>query len=203
MQNTIEVEKSSAVTPPWEKVAETPKAPEPKTTPADNGPSQPQPEQEPKAPASAGVVESKKEEVDESKGAKGKVTIQFKYKNYRTIKNSVDPLSKTKVLIPVYARNFRLELDRDNPEEEETYQFLVNSPGFGVSYWLLTEKERNSTAVKKGETLKKLKEMGLLQLNSMLSPEDRREAGISANCNDKWQLIAAIMDSKMLSETKE
>jgi hypothetical protein len=135
-----------------------------------------------------------------------KVVFQFRYKRYHWVSSILDP-AKDQSGQPqhyvVKARNWRTEIDRADPFGEELYQSLIHSPAYGVTYWILTEKEKTSSIVSRSETLKKLMSMHVQQLSNMLDPDEKKSVGLPVNCVDKMQLIMAIIDTKELTEIKE
>lgn len=186
---------------PWDKgPAAKPAAPKASTSAR---PSKPAPEKE-------AVLEPDEVKANPDSGEEQpkdpKVVFQFRYKRYHWISNVIDPAKDQSGQPQHYvikARNWRTEIDRSTPIGEELYQNLINSPAYGVTYWILTEKEKASSIVARSETLKKLMSMHVQQLSNMLDPEEKQAVGLPVNCVDKMQLVMAIIDTKELTDIKE
>jgi len=144
------------------------------------------------------------EEQDNPKESLGNtVTWQFKYRNYREIIDIIDPdvpatNSGKRSKVCIKARNWRLDLDLDNPKDKAIHDRLMVSKQKDSSFWMLSNIDRSKdTPASRAETLKKLMSMNMSQLLTMLTPDELEQAGIIGQ-PDHMQLVMAIIDSKKL-----
>ena len=134
---------------------------------------------------------------------KKKVTWQFKYRRYQYILPHADKkaaLTPTGVRpnLVLKARNWRLDLDMTNPDDKLQHEFLCSSKRNGVDFWLLKDVGKTDKITERAETLRKLNDMSVGQLSSMLTPGEKESLGILPNCIDKMTLIMGVIDTKKL-----
>jgi len=195
----VEIEEAVEANPWDNKPAERPVSPEAASA---AGPSGTTPEKE--VVSEPNKVEASPDEGKE-KPEDQKVIFQFRYKRYHWISNVLDPnkdQSGAAQHFVIKARNWRTEIDRSTPLGAELYKNLINSPAYGVTYWILTEKEKTSGILERSETLKKLMSMHVQQLSNMLDPDEKMAVGLPVNCVDRMQLVMAIIDTKELTDIK-
>lgn len=162
---------------------------------------------EKKKPASTGnskkaVNEDRK--TDGKKVEKSKVTYQFKYSRPHYVLPFKDanarPIGDTnkRPNAVLKVRNFRVDLDLSVKKDRDVHEFLQKHPQLGINHWIM-EDVGKQTSGERADTLKKLSEMPLRQLRTMLTPEEWEEAGVHPGGRDKWQLIMAIIDMKKIN----
>jgi hypothetical protein len=200
-KNKIEIEKSEdVVAKPAEGVAEA-AAPE-QVAPQS---SEQAPAKEPEAPVAPAPQEAapKSESIPKEDN---KVCWQFRYKNYKEITDILDTNapklpSGRKQNIVVRARNYRVDLDLNIPEQRKIHEYLSEkSSQKGASFWLLEKVDRSKdTPAERGDTLRRLTEMTTHRLLSFFTGKELIEAGIDPNRPDKFQLMMAIIDKKKLT----
>lgn len=151
----------------------------------------------------AEVVEKEEQKEDEKSKKRNTVIWQFRYRNYRELTNIDDPNApltvglRQKQKYVVKARNYKVELDMDDPFCQKVHEALLKSNQRGVSFNLLSDIDENDTIPQRAETLRKLMEMNESQLIALLSPEEIEQAGL-IGVPQKMELVMAIIDSKKL-----
>jgi len=89
-------------------------------------------------------------------------------------------------------------LDLTNPEEKKVYDELLNSDQFGISFWLLSERDKDDKLTDRANTLQKLMDMSEEQLRSVMTSEEMQAVGIVGREPTKMELILAVIDNKKL-----
>lgn len=137
-----------------------------------------------------------------SKG-RNKVTFQFRYKNYKHILSILDEVASEKAGSPqnvvVKARNWRIDLDLDKPEDEVIYNQMMSSDQLGSDFHILKNIDKKKDKIKdRAGTLVRLNRMSHAQLMNILSTDELEEAGLVPGVPSKEELIMAIIDTKKL-----
>lgn len=127
---------------------------------------------------------------------------QFKYKKYQMVMPFISGKEDDGRRAMVKARNWRLNLDLTDPEQKKTHEYLLKKEPQSVEFWQLTEREEKhgEDRTSQGEMLRKLLDMSLPQLLSMMPDAEFRSAGVTpGTATDKATLITAIMDHKRIN----
>jgi hypothetical protein len=128
-----------------------------------------------------------------------KVTWQFRYTNYQEILPFVDDTAEPSFTgrrpnATIKARNYRLEFDLTDSLQKRKHEALLQGPGLGQDYWLLTNAKKKQKISEQGATLKKLMEMPEAQLRGMLSDDEMLEAGLLPTA-DRFDIAMAVINS--------
>jgi len=140
--------------------------------------------------------------------AKSQIKV-WQFRRKRTVEPADFNDEKTGKKYVIKAHNWKVMLDPSKPDEKKAHEYLlrrIKSNDNNNEYWLLEGVSRSDKIPKRAETLKKLMEMGVAQLSGMLTPEEKLECGLLSNCDDRMQLVLAIVEKKKLAigeETEE
>ncbi len=142
----------------------------------------------------------KEEAMTPPKEDKTKAVWQFKYTNYRAILPMIDPEAQPSMTgrrpnVVIKARNYRLELDLTDKTQKATHEALLKDGRCGLDFWLLTNAKRKQKTGEQGEMLRKLMRMNDMQLRSILTADEMREAGLEPGKADRFDIAMAIITS--------
>lgn len=147
----------------------------------------------------------KKADIKPSEEKKKMATWGFKYKSYMEITPFLDTLAnKTRsgetTRKTIKARNWRLDLDLEQPDQKQLHDYLLKHKDRNNCFWMLEDKGKNDKVAEDAKTLKKLNEMSIPQLMQCIEPSELRGLGISSPSGlDKYELIAAILRLKKIN----
>lgn len=139
-----------------------------------------------------------------SKTESSMVTWQFKKRNYQEITPIIDKIAdKTRSgnsrKYVVKARNWRLDLDLNDPAQKQVHEYLLRRKDVNNEFYMLTDKVKNDKISEEGATLQRLMEMSIPQLMNCITDEELHNVGLMPGRVDKYQLVAAIMRKKKLA----
>ena len=100
----------------------------------------------------------------------------------------------------IKARNWRLVLDLNNPEDKADHEALLKNEQNGTEFWQLKDADKSKGDFDaRAQTLDKLYQMSEQQLLTMLDEDELKNAGLIDGAINKSKLILAIIDNKKLT----
>jgi hypothetical protein len=129
----------------------------------------------------------------------------FKFRNYSYILPMKDPArqktpSGVEPNLVLRVREWRVVLDLVDELSVKIDACLRKSDRLGLDFWEVRDLKKADRITDRAETLRKLVEMDVSQLMSLLTAQEMEEAGLMPGSADKMQLVMAIIDSKKLMQ---
>jgi len=134
---------------------------------------------------------------------KNVVVWQCRHRNYQEILPMPDAKAEQTrsggtPKVVVKARNWRIELDLNDPAQEKMHKYLLKRQPLNPEYYLLTDKTKGDKLSEEGSTLQKLLDMSMPQLMQCITDEELVGAGLHPGKTSRYELVALIMKKKKL-----